>query len=323
MLASGAAVPAVPSLPTPAPLAEGGSRVGAAAASVSTRLSFRLPATAGEQYTPNARNIALRSSKLGPLLLFLPATRAVPRDYRSFLDTASASGYHVLALDYWNLGSSVARTCGVEAACYGQVQANRFDGSHPSRFSHIEKSDSIVARLRHALTILAQRDPSGEWSQYLDDSRIRWRNIVLAGHSQGGGESAFIAHSHLVHGVLLFASPVASEGRVVATWMTTKGVTPVSRYYGLDSSRDMYFPRIQGSWSALGIGGATPPTRITDRVPFASSHRLISTMDLGTAGQSHSRMIADDGPRTSAGVPQFQPVWEWMLKAVRGTTAPS
>ena len=288
----------------------------AAAPAMATRLSFRLPEVDGKGYTPNARNIAIRSTVKGPMLLFLPATGAVPRDYRAFLDTASSLGYHVLALDYWNIGLSVARTCGSNAHCYGEVQANRFDGSDPGRYSSVAPADSILARLTHALRVLRDRDPSGGWDRYLSGDRVLWNRIVLAGHSQGGGESAYIAHRHRVQGVLMFASPVATDGTVVASWMPDRGATPMSRYYGFDDVHDVYFGRIQGSWAALGVGGAEPPVRIGATLPIGGGHRILSDIELGTPGQAHGRVVADDGPRTSAGVPVFQGVWRWMLTAV-------
>lgn len=277
---------------------------------------FRLDALNGVRYTPNARNVALRTSPDAPLLLFLPATRAVPENYREFLDTAGSAGYHVLALDYWNRGRSVAQTCARDARCYSDLQANRFDGSHPTRFSSIAPSDSIRARLVHALGTLATRDPMGGWGRFLDGDRIRWDRIVLAGHSQGGGESAFIAHGRRVQGVLLFGSPVESDQGVTAAWMAHPGVTPMSRYYALDSAHDMYAQRIAGSWHALRLPGT--PRTIATSAPTRVGHQLVTDYALGTAGQSHSRFISDRGPRGRRDIPLFRGVWLAMLNAVRG-----
>lgn len=310
-------VPTDPPSAKPTVTQAGAHGIGAVAAAVSTSLSFRLPTLDGQQYSPNARNIAMRTAAHSPLLLFLPATRAVPRDYRAFLATAQSVGYHVLALDYSNLGKSVAHTCGLDPHCYGNVQANRFDGSHATRYSAIARPDSILARLTHALRLLASRDPNGGWGDYVAGDQVRWNRIVLAGHSQGGGESAYIAHHHAVHGVLLFASPVASDGSIVASWLTRPGRTPSSRYYGFDASGDVYFSRIQGSWAALKVGGSAPAVSVATTVPLAGSHRLVTHLPLGSPGEAHSRMITDGGPRTAAGIPVFRPIWLWMLKAVR------
>jgi hypothetical protein len=279
------------------------------------RDAFRLKAVNGVEYRPNARNVALRSTPDAPLLLFLPATRAVPKDYGEFLNAAGGIGYHVLALDYWNRGRSVAQTCARDARCYSDLQANRFDGSHPTRYSAITPRDSIVSRLRHALRTLGGRDPMGGWTRFLSGDRIRWNRVVLAGHSQGGGESAFIAHGHRVQGVLMFGSPVETDDGVAAAWMSRPGVTPVSRYYAFDSHADMYAGRIAGSWRALGLPGV--PMTIGDRAPKKLGHQLLTDRVLGDPRQSHSLFITDLGPRGERNRPLFRDVWLAMLRAVR------
>jgi hypothetical protein len=98
---------------------------------------FRLGTINGQRLEPNRDDFAARTNADGPLLLFLPATRAKPADYQLFLGTALQDGYHVLGLDYWNLGRTLSGTCEADAHCYGQVQRNRFDGSRPSEFSAV------------------------------------------------------------------------------------------------------------------------------------------------------------------------------------------
>ena len=292
-----------------------------AAIEEATRLSFRLRPVDGVEFVPNARNVAIRSQAAGPLLLFLPATRSVPNDYREFLDAASSVGYHVLALDYWNRGRSVAQTCAEDAHCYGALQANRFDGSHPTAYSSVSQNDSILARLTHALQTLQRRDPAGGWERYLGAHGVRWNRIVLAGHSQGGGESAFIAHGHRVQGVLMFASPVESDNGIVADWMERAGVTPTSRYFGFDATHDMYFDRIQGSWAALGLGSHGPQAVIASDAPPTGSRTVVTDLDLGGPDAAHSLIVTDAGPRGERNVPLFRDVWLWMLRAVRSAAA--
>jgi len=277
--------------------------------------SFRLPTTDGTRFAPNARNIALRTGADAPLLLFLPATNEVPASYQRFLDAASSVGYHVLALDYWNRGLSVARTCERDARCYSELQANRFDGSHPSRFSAIAPGDSILSRLHLALSRLRSSDPAGGWGRFVAGDRIRWNRVVLAGHSQGGGEAAFIAHAHRVDGVLMFGSPVESVGGVTAAWMRHPGVTPTSRYYALDSQHDMYAGRIQGSWRALHLPGR--PAVIGTQAPTVMRHQLVTDVQLGDPHASHVMFIVDRGPLGERGSPLFRDVWLAMLRAVR------
>lgn len=304
LVASGAAV-----LLTPA-------EARAAAAPPQIRAEFALPADDGGAYTPNADQIAIRGSVSGRLLLFLPATNQVPAAYRHFLDTAADAGYHVLGLDYANTGTSLTGTCGAVAACYTAFQSNKFDGSAPSRWSSVTPHDAIVNRLRRALAILRERDPRGGWGRFTDGDAIRWDRIVLAGHSQGGGESAFIAHGRAVAGVLMFGSPVESYQGVTAAWMATPGATPVDRYYALDDAKDMYADRITGSWQALGIPGDV--VRVDTTAPTLLPHRMLTTVDLGSPSASHTCFITDGAPVGADGVPVFAALWQRMLDAARG-----
>jgi hypothetical protein len=311
---AGVIVAAVTVFATTAP-ASAATPVGAAASTprshdvVDLTLTPRVPA-------PNTPDVAERAagSRRGPLLLFLPATGSRPQDYRAFLAAAVAVGYHAMGLTYANHGRSVARTCATNADCYTDVQANRLDGSDPSRFSHVRHASGILARFALAVRCAEHQDPHGGWNQYLTGDRPNWSDIVLAGHSQGGGESAFIAHRHDVRGVLMFSSPVEDDGGIVASWMHGEGATPTSRMYAFDDTSDIYAQRIVGSWRAMGLG-----TRAAYGTPTSSrDHLLLTTVSLGSPLAAHMETVDDAGPGVADGRPLFEPVWRWMLKQVTG-----
>ncbi|WP_460568623.1 BPSS1187 family protein [Humibacter soli] len=271
--------------------------------------------------TPNPADVIERPAHgyaHGPLLLFLPATRALPSDYLAFADTATHVGYHVLSLAYYNSGRSIARTCGVDAACYTSVQTNRLDGGAPSRFSRVGDEGGILPRFAAAIHAAAARDPHGHWSRYLSHHGPVWNDIVVAGHSQGGGEAAFIAHLHRVRGVLMFSSPVDDDRGVIPTWMHTVGATPASRMYAFDAANDMYVNRIVGSWRALGIRSP-----IDFGSPVAGAHLLMTHYPLGTPVQAHGRTVTDASPGAAAGHPVFEARWTWMLRRTFSPAPPT
>jgi len=278
---------------------------------------FRLGSVDGQRLEPNRDDFAARTDADGPLLLFLPATRAKPADYQRFLDVALQDGYHVLGLDYWNLGRTLSGTCQADAHCYGAVQRNRFDGSRPSRFSAVSPAGSIVSRFRDAVAYLDDHDPEGGWGRFVrGDEDISWPDIVVAGHSQGGGEAAYIGHIRPVLGVLMFASPVESLGPVHAAWMDRPGRTPAERMYAIDDVRDGYGPRITGSWTALGLDGPDGPFRTDTAPPLPGTepHAIVTDVDLGSPSEAHSRIIKDTTPLGPDGVPRMLPLWQWLLQ---------
>ncbi|GAA4185851.1 hypothetical protein GCM10022288_08530 [Gryllotalpicola kribbensis] len=278
-------------------------------------IAFRLSSPADHALRPDALNLAESSPGNAPLLVFLPATGAVPRSYTRFLDTAHGAGFSVLGLDYHNIGPSLAHSCEADLACYGDMLANRYDGSHPTRFSRVAPGGAIVDRLDDSLAYLCAHDPAGRWQRYLRGSEVRWNRLVLAGHSQGGGEAEYIAHRHAVRGVLMFSAPAEAMGGAAAGWLSGPSATPASRVWALDDVHDVYAARILPSWRALGIRPAAPA-----RLP-TGAHGLRTTLPLGTPGQAHDRVISDATPLGPDRRPVLEPVWRWMLARVAATTA--
>jgi pimeloyl-ACP methyl ester carboxylesterase len=277
---------------------------------------FRIGSVAGRELTPNAQDFAARTVANGPLLLFFPATGSEPSRYQLFLSTAEDAGYHVLGLDYWNLGQTLSGTCTNHPHCYSQVQRNRFDGTASSSYSQVEPAGSITSRFRDAIAHLEKVDPAGGWSQFLaSDGDIQWQNIVVAGHSQGGGMAAFIAHIRPVEGAIMFSSPVESDGQFHAAWMNYPGVTPTSREYAIDDVHDPFGPKIWGSWKVLGLDGANGPWRTTTNAPTGTQdpHAILSTYDFGYGGDAHSLEIDDQTPLDAKGTPKFLGLWHWLL----------
>jgi hypothetical protein len=275
-------------------------------------VTFRLPRGGGHGVIPDAADFAESAPGRAPLLVFLPATGAAPQRYRLFLETAHSAGYSVLGLDYPDTGPSLARSCQGDMACYGEMLANRFDGQDPSRFSRVRADNAILHRLRGALAYLSTHDAAGGWDRYRTASGLRWSDVVLAGHSQGGSEAAYMAHLRCVRGVLMFSAPAESVGGRVPAWLARHSATPPTRMWALDDAGDVYAARIAPSWRALGITAGRPR-----RLP-RGAHGLVTTLELGTPGQAHGRVVSDRTPLGAAGEPVLQPVWRWMLRQSLG-----
>lgn len=267
---------------------------------------FKLTGRDGKPLDPDRSTYGARTTTSGPLLLFLAATGLRPKNYERFLTAATQAGYHVVGLDYFNLGRTPSDACRADQACYGRLEQNRFDGSVPSKVSAVTPRNGIVARLGAALDHLEQIDPKGGWDRYRSGAAIRWSDVVLAGHSQGGGEAAWIAHEHRVTGVVLLGAPILTNGTGMATWTRTPGATPISRYTAFDNRADSYYPQITASWKALRLG--TPRTvSPTDRL----SGRLLLVNE--PMRGAHIKLADDSTPLTAAGTPRYLPIWRSML----------
>jgi pimeloyl-ACP methyl ester carboxylesterase len=272
-------------------------------------IRFQLP---GDDIRPNARNWAQAGTTGSPLLLFLPATRSIPRHYELFLSCAASLGFTVLALDYANRGPSLAAMCAGLPDCYEAVQLNRFDGTAPNRWSAVDETNAILGRLVRALAELSELDPEGGWENWLRAGEPRWDRVVVAGHSQGGGQAAFIGKRHPLLGTIMFSAPAQTDAGVSAPWLSVPGRTPPSRSFGFVSAHDGYFESVVNSWKALGL--ATPVD--VESGLRSGAHAVVSDFPLGTAAEAHRRSISDSTPLDHTGSPVFEPVWRYLLDAV-------
>lgn len=272
------------------------------------RTTFRLGTVGGHDLTPDGLNLAGRTDPDAPLLLFLAGSGHGPNRYTAFLAEAERTGYHVLGLDYANRGRSVVATCGDDPDCYTRLQNNRLTGTAPFALSSVAPHDSILARLEAAIEGLDAQDPEGRWGRFTRGEQIDWSRIVVAGHSQGGGQAAYIAHLHRVLGQLTFGAPIIASDTMAASWLTTPGATPPDAMYGFASAHDRHFDRIEASWLRLGL---------------PADHRLVwADDDLGDAREAHGRVINDRTPRLPEGTPRFAGIWNAMLAPFLGEADP-
>jgi len=138
--------------------------------------------------------------------------------------------------------------------------------------------EGIENRLYQLVNYLGKCDtstPDTNWCSFIDkDAKkpLYNLNLVLAGHSQGGGEAAYIAKIKAVSGVAMFSAPedaaVGSDGLCTgnADWLSdSKGFkTSLAHFYGLTHEQDEFFPRIEGAWNAFA--SSTGATTLPDTV---------------------------------------------------------
>jgi hypothetical protein len=194
----------------------------------------------------------------GELFVFFPGTGGQPDCCTLLVEAAARLGYHAIGLTYQNT-QAVGELCKNDLTCYGTVRLDDFNGTDPSSLSDVAPDQSIAARLADLLSYLASKYPSEGWSPFLDGAQVNWDVTVVAGHSQGGGDAAFIAKVERTEGVVMLSSVVDSTSAsppVAATYLTTGHLTPLSRSVGFDHTGDPFFldcrcKRNQKAWPAL------------------------------------------------------------------------
>ncbi len=177
----------------------------------------------------------------------------------------------------------------------GYVTGNQSSGGN----SPVSQGDSIMNRLICLIDYLQYNGPTvvdgnvnpNYWSHFLitDSSspytrphsdaahidyathvRVDWSRIVLAGHSQGAAEAAFMAMRlpNAVKRVFLLSGPQdfysTNSVRTSATWITTTPVaTSLSAFWGLrnaaegDADEGAYGDFVTTNWIYLGSGTST------------------------------------------------------------------
>jgi hypothetical protein len=265
----------------------------------------------------------------GELFLFLPGTGGQPDCCQYLLDTAAQAGFMAVGLTYDNT-EAVGKICENEQVCYTDVRHDDFDGSNPSTsnsYADITPANSIQSRLVDLLRYLGARHPSQGWLRFLAGSTPLWSAIVVAGHSQGGGDAAYIAKVRDVEGVVMLSSDVDSTATyppLAATYLTTAHLTPLDRYVGFDHTRDPFNDKIEADWTALDLQSFGPAVSVDGNAPpFGNSHELLTSTQVppgpAPALATHDSTAVDSQtPLCSNGSPAFVPVWRYMMQVAGG-----
>ena len=259
----------------------------------------------------------------GELFVFFPGTGGQPDCCTLLVEAAARLGYHAIGLTYQNT-QAVGELCKNDLTCYGTVRLDDFNGTDPSSFSYVAPDQSIAARLADLLSYLAAKYPSEGWAPFVDDAQVNWGRTVVAGHSQGGGDAAFIAKVERTEGVVMLSSVVDSTSTsppVAATYLTTGHLTPLSRYVGFDHTGDPFYPKIRADWTALGLGELGPATSVDHQAaPDAGSHQLITSVAVPRVIlATHDSTAVDSAtPMCPDGTPEFAPVWRYMMEVAGG-----
>jgi hypothetical protein len=261
---------------------------------------------------------ATSGAPVGRLFVFLPGTGAIAQNYRLIAIEAATAGYHSIGLSYPNEQAVGTLCAGQPTTCYAQARTEILTGTAVSAEVSVDRANSIENRLVKMLLYMRAADVSGGWGQFLaGDTAVVWSKVSVAGHSQGGGHSLFIAKTYAVWRATAYASGgdvIAGGGR--APWVNPPFATDSTALFGFISTADeLVSPSgTLAAWSALGMTGAAVNVDLV-APPFGASRRFVTSAipaNPGIAiGPNHNVVVVDvNTPLVlGLGAPVFGPVW--------------
>ncbi|WP_030517071.1 hypothetical protein [Nocardia sp. NRRL WC-3656] len=195
----------------------------------------------------------------------------------------------------------------------------------PSPRSDVDAANSIQRRLAALLGALQRQDPAEGWGQFLGpDGLPVYDKIVVAGHSQGGGEAAYIAKVRRVAGVVMFSSIVDSSlSDTPAGWIAGDHLTPLNHYAGFVHVDDPFYRKIRADWTALGLDGLGATDLNNGLPPSGGSHELLMTTPSARGLTAHALPVVDGTtPLCGNKTPQLGPVWRYLMLTAAGLPIP-
>jgi len=256
------------------------------------------------------------------LLLHLVGSFDNPASTTYFPALAANNGFKVINLKYEN-GTAAFTACGNSADmdCYTHFREEIIFGADVSETVEVDFAHSIMNRLQKLLIHLSAEHPTENWDLFLNASEeIDWSNIVVSGHSQGGGHAAFIAKEFEVERVLMFASPndYSAFFDSPALWLDNPSQTFDSLHYTFGNLFDEIsdFSNQYQIWETLGLLEELDSVNVDNIEPPYNSAHVLYTKDqsaTGLAGPNHGSVIIDKFTPLVSEVPIFEPVWRYML----------
>lgn len=257
-----------------------------------------------------------------PLLVFFPGTGALPSDYTLFVQESAALGMPSIGLSYHNPRSVNLQICpgDPDPNCHANARQEVITGEALHDGVDVDVPNSINNRIVRLLERLHATDPAAGWDQYLDGEQPNWGRIVVAGHSQGAGMAAYVAHLHRVERAILFAWVDLVLGRP-APWLYEDHATPGERFFYFEHVDD----RLRGEaakiemYSLFGFDGFGEVNADESAPPYGGAHILLTALAPSQTGgrpsaAAHNMVVVDSyTPLTSSGVPLLREVWRYLL----------
>jgi hypothetical protein len=254
------------------------------------------------------------------LVLHLIDNTESTKSIQYFPKMAANNGFNVIVLDYKNdIAANKACKNSDDPNVFENFRKEIIEGRDYSAFVNVDSVNSINNRVIKLLKYLHKTHPKEGWNIFFTGNVINWTNIIVSGHSQGGGTAAVIAQYNRVKRVLLFAAPsdYSDYYKKHAKWTYRAHITPASDYYAFSAlyDRQVDFSIQYQQWINLGLK-EFGDTLSVDRKTYLekNSHMLYTKQSVFGMVGNHAIMIVDrflflDEEK----VPVFESCWKKML----------
>ncbi|MEO5912869.1 MAG: hypothetical protein ABIS50_01460 [Luteolibacter sp.] len=196
-------------------------------------------------------------------------------------------------------------------------------GEDASEAVDIPKPDSIMERSYQFVKWLDQKNPEGNWKQFLtrDGKGLQWDKVILSGISHGSTTAARMAKAVKVDRVVMFSGPRDQY----EVWQKLPSATPESSFFGFSNVLDDgwisdHYPR---SWQLMGLQQFGPVVNVDKTpAPYGHTRRLISDADVGgNHGRAHSSaMPGGAAVKDASGKFIHEDVWRYLFTSPIGET---
>lgn len=225
-------------------------------------------------------------------------------------------GIHVVGVSYargWF--GKLCQPRPADAYARGRVRLEAATGLDFSDELDLAPPDGAAERTRQLLIWLSQKNPQGQWEQFLtgDQSRVRWDKVIVTGASHGSTTAARFAKHQRVDRVVMLCGPRDQD----QDWQGLPSATPARRFFGFSHVLDGGWTgdHYCRSWELLGIHQFGPIVNVDQsQPPYKNSRRLITSADVGgDPRRAHSSVTpGGSSPEDTNGAKLFDPVWRFL-----------
>lgn len=238
------------------------------------------------------------------LIFMIQGTGASASDYLPVDKVFAEMGYHVIGVDYMNDVISTVCLHSKDSACAGDFRKEIITGDQVSNVVQVDSANSLLNRFKTFLQYLIKTDPKGDWHEFMAHNKPVWKDIIVAGHSQGAGHAAYLGKMFKVNKVLIFSGPqdYLETLNMPAPWLSMKGATPADRYYAFLNLRDPFHIHYQILNCEKLMDIHQPDTlTVSPGVPIQGSYHILVNN------------IKTKYPHISTMFPKFKNAWAYML----------